>query len=53
MSTAYFIAGTDTGVGKTTISCALLQAFAVGGKSTVGMKPVAAGCETTPLGLQN
>lgn len=42
---SYFITGTDTGVGKTLISCALLHAFAAQGKSVVGMKPVAAGCE--------
>ena len=43
---AYFITGTDTGVGKTLITCALLHAFAQTGKSVVGMKPVAAGCTT-------
>lgn len=37
--------GTDTGVGKTITSCALLHAFAMTGKSVVGMKPIAAGCE--------
>jgi dethiobiotin synthetase len=42
---SYFITGTDTGVGKTLISCALLHAFAAQGKSVAGMKPVAAGCE--------
>ena len=52
MKTAYFITGTDTGVGKTLISCALLQAYAVSGRSEVGMKPVAAGCESTAEGLQ-
>ncbi len=40
----YFITGTDTGVGKTLISCALLHGFAAQGKRVVGMKPVAAGC---------
>lgn len=42
---SYFITGTDTGVGKTLVSCALLHAFAAQGKSVVGMKPVAAGCD--------
>ena len=51
MNTAYFITGTDTGVGKTLVSCALLHAFAAQGKTVVGMKPVAAGCEPTPHGL--
>ncbi len=41
---SYFITGTDTGVGKTRISCALLHGFSALGKRVVGMKPVAAGC---------
>ena len=41
---SYFVTGTDTGVGKTLVSCALLHAFAAQGKRVVGMKPVAAGC---------
>jgi len=45
MQPGYFITGTDTGVGKTLIACALLHAFARSGKSVVGMKPVAAGCD--------
>ena len=38
-----FVAGTDTGVGKTLIACALLRGFVAGGWRAVGMKPVAAG----------
>lgn len=45
MGQGYFVTGTDTGVGKTTVSCALLRAFAAQGKKVVGMKPVAAGSE--------
>lgn len=45
----YFVTGTDTGVGKTLISCALLHAFAAQGKSVAGMKPVAAGCDEDGL----
>jgi len=45
MGAGYFIAGTDTGVGKTFIASALVRHFAQRGISTVGMKPVAAGCE--------
>jgi len=41
---SYFITGTDTGVGKTLVSCALLHAFAAQGKRVAGFKPVAAGC---------
>jgi len=42
---SYFVTGTDTSVGKTLISCALLHAFAARGMRVVGMKPVAAGCD--------
>lgn len=41
--TACFVVGTDTGVGKTHVSCALLQAMAQHHRRVVGMKPVAAG----------
>lgn len=46
---SYFVAGTDTGVGKTLVSCALLQAFAAQGKRVAGFKPVAAGCDEDGL----
>lgn len=42
---SYFITGTDTGVGKTLVSCALLHALAAQGKQVAGFKPVAAGCD--------
>lgn len=45
MGQGFFVTGTDTGVGKTLIACALLRAFAAAGRSAVGMKPVAAGSE--------
>lgn len=51
MKSAYFVTGTDTGIGKTLIASALLRAFAGRGLKAVGMKPVAAGCEETPAGL--
>jgi len=47
----YFITGTDTGVGKTLIACALLHAFVAAGYRAVGMKPVAAGAEPGATGL--
>jgi dethiobiotin synthetase len=53
MKHAYFIAGTDTEVGKTTISAGLLQAARRAGLSTLGAKPVASGCERTADGLRN
>lgn len=49
----FFITGTDTGVGKTFVACALLRAFAAKGNSTLGLKPVAAGCIETADGLRN
>ncbi len=45
MTHGYFVTGTDTGVGKTLIACALLRAFAAAGYRAVGMKPVVAGAE--------
>jgi dethiobiotin synthetase len=45
MSKAWFVTGTDTGVGKTAISCALLAAAAQAGMRTAAVKPVAAGCD--------
>jgi len=42
---SYFVTGTDTGVGKTLVSCALLHAFAAQGLRVAGMKPVSAGCD--------
>jgi len=49
----FFVTGTDTGVGKTLVSCALLHGFAASGKSVIGMKPVAAGAARGPAGLVN
>ena len=51
--THYFIAGTDTGVGKTFVTCALLHTLKAQGIAAIGMKPVAAGGDMTPDGLQN
>lgn len=50
---AYFIAGTDTGVGKTLVAASLLHAAKGKGLSTAAIKPVAAGCEQTEEGLRN
>lgn len=51
MTTSWFITGTDTGVGKTRVSAALLTALVRRGRRAVGMKPVASGCQQTPQGL--
>ncbi|WP_312318637.1 dethiobiotin synthase [Stenotrophomonas sp.] len=50
---AVYITGTDTGIGKTFSSCALLHALRQQGLRAVGMKPVASGCEMTAEGLRN
>ncbi|MGE4366921.1 dethiobiotin synthase [Thermomonas sp.] len=42
---AFYITGTDTGIGKTLSSCALLHALRARGLRAAGMKPVASGCE--------
>ena len=38
-----FVTGTDTEIGKTLVSCALLRGFAKAGLSAAAMKPIAAG----------
>ncbi len=50
MTKTYFVTGTDTEVGKTVASCALLQAAGKQGWKTVGYKPVASGSERTGEG---
>lgn len=53
MIQGYFVTGTDTGVGKTLVSCALLHAFAQKGKKVIGMKPIASGTNPVNGKLQN
>src|SRR5690606_22220316 len=53
MTAAYFVTGTDTEVGKTTIAAGLLHAARQAGLSTAAAKPVASGCEMTADGLRN
>lgn len=53
MTERYFVTGTDTEVGKTVASSALLQAARLQGKTTAGYKPVASGSEMTAQGLRN
>lgn len=45
MPQSYFVIGTDTNVGKTYVASALVRHFADDGFKSVGMKPVASGCE--------
>ena len=53
MEQGYFITGTDTDVGKTWATIALMRYFKNQGKTVVGMKPVAAGCFTQDGQLKN
>ena len=46
MSFACFVTGTDTDVGKTLVASALLEKCRERGWTAVGMKPVAAGCDS-------
>lgn len=48
-----FVTGTDTGVGKTVIACALARGLRAAGRRVAAMKPVAAGAEPTAAGLRN
>ncbi|MGV7196365.1 dethiobiotin synthase [Xanthomonas axonopodis] len=50
---AFYVTGTDTGIGKTMGSTALLHALRARGRTAVGMKPVASGCERTAQGWRN
>ncbi|RJX70213.1 dethiobiotin synthase [Vibrio sinensis] len=53
MIDAFFIAGTDTDVGKTIASKAILNALADKGLNTIGYKPVASGSDETESGMRN
>jgi dethiobiotin synthetase len=50
---AYFVTGTDTEIGKTLVSCALLHALTGCGLRAAGMKPVAAGAFVRNGALRN
>jgi len=53
MSRDYFVTGTDTGVGKTLVTAALLRRLRESGVTVAGMKPVAAGSMAGPEGPAN
>lgn len=53
MALGYFVTGTNTEVGKTLVSCALLHALRAHHTRVVGMKPVAAGATLTAQGWVN
>ena len=49
----FFITGSDTNIGKTYITQGLLTLFNIKGYSTIGIKPVASGCESIEGKLYN
>ncbi len=53
MKKAYFVTGTDTEVGKTWATLALMRHFQNQQMTVAGMKPVAAGCEMLDGELKN
>ena len=48
-----FMTGTDTEVGKTVVTTAMVRSLAEAGHRIAVMKPVAAGADVTPHGLRN
>lgn len=53
MKKTFFVAGTDTHVGKTCVATGLLIAARQQGLTTIGLKPVAAGADSYPDGWRN
>ncbi|MFH1026285.1 MAG: dethiobiotin synthase, partial [Nitrospirota bacterium] len=53
MPKGFFITGTDTGVGKTIISAALVKAVQFLGFRAVGMKPIETGCKRPVVSRQH
>lgn len=49
MNPAYFLTGTDTEIGKTFITCAMLHRATQLGLKAAGLKPIAAGTDATGL----
>lgn len=50
MKRCVFITGTDTGVGKSFVSCLLLRAFKQQGLKTFALKPIASGAKANAAG---
>lgn len=53
MNAGFFVTGTDTEIGKTTVAAGLLHAARQKGYSTAAVKPVASDCQLTETGLRN
>ncbi|GAA0853308.1 dethiobiotin synthase [Aliiglaciecola litoralis] len=53
MTQSLFITATDTDAGKTLIAQSILRLANAKGKTTLGYKPISAGCQQTANGLRN
>jgi dethiobiotin synthetase len=53
MEQSWFITGTDTEIGKTWCTLALIQHFKNQGLRVAGMKPIASGCHRSKAGFRN
>lgn len=53
MARGFFITGTDTGVGKTIITAALIRAISLLGLRVCGMKPIETGCLKSELRVKD
>jgi len=53
MNRSCFVTGTDTEIGKTWCTLALIQYLKNQGLRVAGMKPIASGCHSTETGLTN
>ena len=53
MNQSWFVTGTDTEIGKTYCTLALIQHFNKHGLRVAGMKPIASGCYRSSQGLRN
>ena len=53
MARGIFVTGTDTEVGKTWMTVALMRLLQAQGHQVLGMKPVASGCQSEAAGLRN
>src|SRR3954467_11860252 len=48
----FFLTGTDTGVGKTYVGCALVREWRQEGRNAVGLKPICCGDRGDAVALQ-
>ena len=53
MAKSFYVTGTDTEIGKTFVTCALLREARAAGVDAIGMKPVASGCIDTEAGWRS